>query len=124
VNCRLLVAVALFAASLGLNLYRLGGRFSNGDEVIYAEAAREMATSGDWLTMRWQGKEQLERPPTSIWPLALAYKAFGPSEIALRGVCAFEAALVVALLFVMACWEKARERPGWIYGWAFCLAGA
>jgi 4-amino-4-deoxy-L-arabinose transferase-like glycosyltransferase len=168
VKRRLVVAAVLFAASFGLYLYRLGGRFSNGDEAIYAESAREMATRGDWLTLRWQGKEKLERPPTSVWPLALAYEIFGPDEAALRGVCALEAALTVALLFLMAarrwdpgvamvaalalalsarwylsaryiesdpllclffvaallCWEKARDRPRWIYGWAFCLAGA
>jgi 4-amino-4-deoxy-L-arabinose transferase-like glycosyltransferase len=168
VKPRLLVAAALFAAAFGLYLYRLDGRFSNSDEVIYAQAAREMATQGDWLTIRWQGQPHLVRPPTSIWPLAIAYRIFGPREAALRGVCALEDALTVALLFLLAarrwdagvgvvaalvlatstrwylsaryietdpllclflvaallCWEVSRERPGWLYGWAFCLAGA
>lgn len=92
----------LFAASFAVYLYRLDGRFSNSDEVIHAQSAREMATQGDWLTIRWQGEPHLVRPPTAIWPLALAYKLFGPSETALRGVCALEEALTVALLFLLA----------------------
>ncbi|MDQ6680414.1 MAG: glycosyltransferase family 39 protein [Pseudomonadota bacterium] len=50
------------------------------DEGRYAEIAREMLASGDWVTVRYNGLKYFEKPPLQFWMTALAFKAFGIGE--------------------------------------------
>jgi len=50
------------------------------DEGRYAEIAREMFASGDWVTIRYNGLKYFEKPPFHLWMTALAYEAFGVGE--------------------------------------------
>lgn len=50
------------------------------DEGRYAEIAREMAISGDWITPRLNGIKYFEKPPFQYWMTALAYQSFGVNE--------------------------------------------
>jgi 4-amino-4-deoxy-L-arabinose transferase-like glycosyltransferase len=50
------------------------------DEGRYAEIAREMATSGDWVTPRLNAIKYFEKPPLQYWATAAAYRAFGEHE--------------------------------------------
>jgi len=50
------------------------------DEGRYAEIAREMAATGDWVTPRLNGIKYFEKPPLQYWITASAYKAFGQHE--------------------------------------------
>lgn len=50
------------------------------DEGRYAEIAREMALSGDWVTPRLNGVKYFEKPPLQYWVTAAAYTAFGEHE--------------------------------------------
>ncbi len=50
------------------------------DEGRYAEIAREMAASGDWLTPRLNGLKYFEKPPLQYWVTAAAFDAFGVHE--------------------------------------------
>jgi 4-amino-4-deoxy-L-arabinose transferase-like glycosyltransferase len=50
------------------------------DEGRYAEIAREMAASGDWVTPRLNGIKYFEKPPLQYWATAAAFKAFGERE--------------------------------------------
>src|SRR5579859_6523917 len=54
------------------------------DEGRYAEIAREMATSGDWVTPRLNAIKYFEKPPLQYWATAAAYKVFGKNEFAAR----------------------------------------
>jgi len=54
------------------------------DEGRYAEIAREMATTGDWVTPRLNGIKYFEKPPLQYWMTATAFKAFGESEWTVR----------------------------------------
>ena len=47
------------------------------DEGRYAEIAREMAASGDWITPRLNAVKYFEKPPLQYWATAAAYKLFG-----------------------------------------------
>ena len=97
-----LSAAALFLPTLALPL-------GNGDEAIYAQMAREMATTHDIVTLRWQGAPCLYRPPASVWPLAIALalaakadpSANGSRDVVVRLPLALEAALAAALVFVI-----------------------
>lgn len=50
------------------------------DEGRYAEIAREMMVSGDWVTPRLNGIKYFEKPPLQYWTTAAAYEAFGQHE--------------------------------------------
>ncbi len=50
------------------------------DEGRYAEIAREMAASGDWVTPRLNGLKYFEKPPLQYWLTAGAYRVFGVHE--------------------------------------------
>jgi 4-amino-4-deoxy-L-arabinose transferase-like glycosyltransferase len=47
------------------------------DEGRYAEIAREMAASGDWVTPRLNGIKYFEKPALQYWVTAGAYRLFG-----------------------------------------------
>jgi 4-amino-4-deoxy-L-arabinose transferase-like glycosyltransferase len=70
---------ALVAASVAAIWFgSLGWRhLVPSDEGRYAEIAREMFASGDWVTVRYQGLKYFEKPPFQMWATALAYGAFG-----------------------------------------------
>lgn len=58
----------------------------------YAEIAREMVASKDYLTPRLAGLQYLEKPPFFYWLLSANINFFGPSEASLRFWPAFFAA--------------------------------
>lgn len=50
------------------------------DEGRYAELAREMALSSDFITPRLNGIKYFEKPPLQYWATAMAFRLFGPDE--------------------------------------------
>jgi len=56
----------------------------NSDEARYAEIAREMVASGDWVTPHLNGYKYLEKPPLQYWATAAAFEAFGLSDWSAR----------------------------------------
>ncbi len=73
-----ILAVALWFTTLGAR------HLLNPDEGRYAEIAREMLVSGDWVTPRLNGIQYFEKPPLQYWMTAIAYQAFGLNEFAAR----------------------------------------
>ena len=60
------------------------------DEGRYAEMAREMFASGDWITTRLNGIKYFEKPPLQTWMNALTFAVFGLGEWQARlwtGLC-------------------------------------
>ena len=72
-------------------LYALGMRtLVPTDEGRYAEMAREMLASGDWITPRLNGIKYFEKPPLQTWMNALTFAVFGLGEWQARlwtGLC-------------------------------------
>ncbi|MGV3740925.1 MAG: glycosyltransferase family 39 protein [Burkholderiaceae bacterium] len=69
------------------------------DEARYAEIAREMAVSGDFLTQRLNGIKYFGKPPLQAWISALSFRIFGVGEWQARlwsGLCGFLAVVLVA----------------------------
>ena len=50
------------------------------DEGRYAEMAREMLASGDWITPRYHDYLYFEKPPLHIWATAVIFQVFGIGE--------------------------------------------
>jgi 4-amino-4-deoxy-L-arabinose transferase-like glycosyltransferase len=86
-----LAVAALIIVFVAIWFHALGARtLIPTDEARYAEMAREMATSGDWITPRLNGIKYFEKPPLHIWIGALAFRAFGLGEWQARlwtGLC-------------------------------------
>ncbi|WP_343732368.1 glycosyltransferase family 39 protein [Duganella sp.] len=82
---------SLLAAFAIVWLYMLGVRtLVPPDEGRYAEMAREMWASGDWITTRLNGIKYFEKPPLQTWMNALSFAAFGLGEWQARlwtGLC-------------------------------------
>jgi 4-amino-4-deoxy-L-arabinose transferase-like glycosyltransferase len=60
------------------------------DEGRYAEMAREMFATGDWITTRLNGIKYFEKPPLQTWMNALTFTVFGVGEWQARlwtGLC-------------------------------------
>src|SRR3569832_62893 len=60
------------------------------DEGRYAEMAREMVASKDWITTRLNGIKYFEKPPLQTWMNALTFTLFGLGEWQARlwtGLC-------------------------------------
>jgi 4-amino-4-deoxy-L-arabinose transferase-like glycosyltransferase len=51
---------------------------------VHAEAAREMVTRGDWVTLHANGVRYLEKAPLMYWTVAASYTLFGVSEWSTR----------------------------------------
>src|SRR5690349_1109083 len=87
----LVIAVAWFA---NLDVRKL----QHPDEGRYAEIAREMTVTGDWMTPRLNGLKYFEKPPLQYWLTAATFKVFGIDEWTARlpgALAGFLTALIV-----------------------------
>ena len=67
------IAIAWFAS---LDVRKL----QHPDEGRYAEIAREMVVTGDWVTPRLNGIKYFEKPPLQYWLTGAAFRAFEVDE--------------------------------------------
>src|SRR5438477_10866216 len=72
-------ALVLFVYFSGLTVPLMGP-----DEPRYAEVAREMWQTGDWLTPMLGGHPWFEKPPLLYWLELAACGLFGVTEFAAR----------------------------------------
>jgi len=68
-------------------------------DAVQAQIARNMLTSGDWVTARLDGVPYLEKAPAVYWTIALSYKVFGVHDWAAR--------VPIALSVIGLCWLTA-----------------
>jgi len=110
---RVVVRVAFFALAAWVYLYRLDAPpllsdpAVGGGEAKYAEVAREMVESGDWLTPQLNGAPFLNKPPLDYWLIALSYSCFGVNEFAARlaGACTALVLLWLATRLAADLWD-------------------
>lgn len=92
--------VVWLVALAGLGLLGLGSiGLVDYDEAAYAEVARGMWTSGDWLVPRLCGEVFFEKPPLLYWVQALGFAVFGVGEVGARIGTALAAAAVPLVLY-------------------------
>lgn len=85
------------------------------DEINFAECAREMIVSGDYLTVQIFYEPFWEKPPLFIWMQVLSMKVFGINEFAARFPNALGGVITLMLLFYMG--RKLKNRRFGLY-WA------
>jgi len=84
-NSRLFHQVAIVAFAILLFIPGLGSvHLFDWDEINFAESAREMLVTGDFLTVRVNYEPFWEKPPLFIWMQAASMKIFGVNEFAAR----------------------------------------
>lgn len=78
-----LVFVALVASFF--LFFNLGqNNLQSWDEAIYAQSAKEMVQTGDWITPHWNQEKFFQKPPLAIWATAISFRIFGVNEFAAR----------------------------------------
>ncbi len=65
-------------------------------DAVQAQIARNMLTSGDWVTARLDGVPYLEKAPLIYWTIARSYKIFGVHDWSARIT---DGSLRIALFF-------------------------
>lgn len=94
--------ILLFAILLGLYFARIGGfPLQDPDEGRYAEIAREMAITGDWVTPTLHYVKYFDKPPLLYWSTAALFRTFGESEGVARMVSAAAGVVTVCITFVL-----------------------
>jgi hypothetical protein len=73
----------------------------DGPDSINAEAAREMAVNGDWITPHVNGVRSPQTPPLLVWITAASFKLFGVSDWAARLPLAFCALALFGLTLAL-----------------------
>ena len=95
-------AVLLGVGALAVVAYFVGNeRVSlwDRDEPRYAQCAREMLQSGDWVVPRLYGEPRTAKPPLIYWLQATAMKSLGETAAAARLPSAAAMPITLALLY-------------------------
>ncbi len=92
--------------------------FLDPDEGRYAEIAREMLESGDFVTPHLNYVKYFEKPPLFYWLTAAAMAAFGQREAVARCVPAC-CGLLTLLCTIFLGWRMFGPRVGLIGGWVY-----
>jgi 4-amino-4-deoxy-L-arabinose transferase-like glycosyltransferase len=99
--------VLLFAGAVYLGCILSPPSLMDDVDAVQAQIARNMLTSGDWVTARIDGVAYLEKAPLIYWAIALCYKLLGVSDWVAR--------IPVALSTMALCWLTAAF-GAWAFG--------
>ncbi|MBF2077921.1 MAG: glycosyltransferase family 39 protein [Synechococcales cyanobacterium T60_A2020_003] len=81
--------------------WRLGGiGLIDETEPLFAEAARQMTVTGDWITPYFNEATRFDKPPLIYWLMAIAYETLGVHEWSARLPSALSACAIVVAGFV------------------------
>src|ERR1700732_5113560 len=83
-NWLVYLIVFLIAATIYLGCTVSPPSLMDDVDAVQAQIARNMLSSGDWVTARLDGVVYLEKAPLIYWAIAIAYKIFGAHDWAAR----------------------------------------
>lgn len=114
------IAIIVIAALLFIPFLN-GVHLFDWDEINFAEAAREMIVSGDYLTVQINFQAFWEKPPLFIYMQVLSMKTFGINEFSARLPNAICGIITLVTLFNIG--TKTRDD---LFGvlWALAYAGS
>ncbi len=110
-----LAAILLFVPFLG------GVHLFDWDEINFAESAREMLQTHDYLTVRINYLPFWEKPPLFIWMQVLSMKIFGVNAFAARFPDAMAGVVTLLVLYLIG--EKLFDRRFGLL-WVLVYAGS
>jgi 4-amino-4-deoxy-L-arabinose transferase-like glycosyltransferase len=76
--------VILFAAAVYIGCMISPPSLMDDVDAVQAQIARNMLTSGDWVTARLDGVPYMEKAPLIYWAMAICYKIFGVHDWSAR----------------------------------------
>jgi len=124
---RALLAVAVVAAVVAFAFQGTRGLYASS-ETRYAECAREMLVSGNWLEPTLAGRPHWSKPPLTYWAIAGGMTLLGRNEwgVRLYGAGAFVATAALVAALGRAMWDaRTGLAAGLIYATSpFAAAGA
>ncbi len=88
-------------------------------DAVQAQIARNMLTSGDWVTARLDGVVYLEKAPLVYWAMAASYEIFGAHDWVARIPIALSAIALCWLTMAFGAWAFGK-RAGFYAG--LCMA--
>ncbi|PTM04174.1 MAG: glycosyl transferase [Bacteroidetes bacterium] len=89
-----------FIAALFFLPFLGGVHLFDWDEINFAELAREIVVTGDWLQLQINYERFTEKPPLFFWFQAIAMSIFGISEFAARFPNALLGIIVLPFLYI------------------------
>jgi 4-amino-4-deoxy-L-arabinose transferase-like glycosyltransferase len=116
---RVYLIVVLVAAAIYLGCIVSPPSLMDDVDAVQAQIARNMLTSGDWVTARLDGVAYLEKAPLVYWAIAISYKIFGVSDWAARIPIALSVVALTWLTAAFGVWAFGK-RAGFYAG--LCMA--
>ena len=89
-------------------------------EPLFAEAARQMLETGDWITPYFNDETRFDKPPLIYWLMAVGYRLIGVNEWAVRLPSALAAIALVGICFYTLHTfpaPKSSLRQRWLSAW-------
>ena len=111
-SIRMILLLAFVAMALFFNL----GAWSvtESSEARYAEIAKEMVQTGDWLHPQLMGIYHYHKPPMTYWLTALSYKVMGISPFSARFLLQISVLLQIWLVYKIALIFFKRSNPAFL----------
>ena len=82
---------------------KLGGHgLANYDDCFYAQKAKEILRTGDWMTMHYNSQPAWENAPLFMWLIALSYRIFSVTEFAAKFPSALFGVGTIVLIYYFA----------------------
>ncbi|HLG29309.1 MAG TPA: glycosyltransferase family 39 protein, partial [Candidatus Brocadiales bacterium] len=99
---RVLLLFVILISSFSL-FFKLGDRsLENSDRILYAEVAREIVQSGDWVVLHHNGEIYLNKPPLFFWLVAIPAHIYGAvTPFIARLPSAVSAVLGIVVIFFL-----------------------
>lgn len=109
--------IVLYGASLLLGSLLLGnGRVLSHHEVLFAQPAKEMLATGNWIVPTIAGVPSTHKPPGTHWLIALSMALTGSTREAVVRLPAVLGGIVTALLVGALAARWLGRRAGWVAG--------
>jgi len=111
----LYLAVLLISGAVYLGCVISPPSLMDDVDAVQAQIARNMVSSGDWVTARLDGVAYLEKAPLIYWAIAASYKIFGATDWAARIPIALSAMALAGLTAAFGIWAFGK-RAGFYAG--------
>jgi len=105
----LYLAVLLIAGVVYLGCIVSPPSLMDDVDAVQAQIARNMITSGDWVTARLDGIAYMEKAPLTYWAIAASYKLFGVYDWAARIPFAVSAMALAWLTAAFGSWAFGKR---------------